>query len=137
MARISKDVKVELSKKIPVSNGNVNARNSAIQLLSRKPDARCTGLFIECLQDKSPRIRRAAAEGLGRIKDPIAVTPLLVALAQETEQTGQRALIEAVGKLGDISAIEPLQKLAKQKIAPLEKVLTKSLTRLTKIAQRQ
>ncbi len=48
-----------------------------------------------------------AAEALGRLGDPAAVEPLLVALA-DTEPQVQYAAAEALGRLGDARAVKPL-----------------------------
>lgn len=55
----------------------------------------------------SPRVRRQAAEALGRLGSPRAVEPLIVAL-RDREPEVRGAVAFALGQLGDARAVEPL-----------------------------
>ena len=51
--------------------------------------------WIAELKDKDPRIRQTAAEILGRLKDPRAIGPLILALVDEASEV-QEAVFEAL-----------------------------------------
>jgi len=67
--------------------------------LGRIGDARGRARLESLLVDGEPTVRRAAAFGLGLLKDKAAIAPLLAAAADPDEQTGELA-VEALGKLG-------------------------------------
>jgi HEAT repeat protein len=51
--------------------------------------------WIDALKDEDPRIRQTAAEILGRLKDPRAIGPLIVALPDEDPEVN-KAVFEAL-----------------------------------------
>jgi len=58
-------------------------------------------------KDMNRKVRRRAAEALGRIGDDRAVEPLIVALADMNDEDRQWAA-NALGRIGDDRAVEPL-----------------------------
>jgi HEAT repeat protein len=64
------------------------------------------GLITAIPSDKNTDVRRAAAEALGKIKDPRAVGPLLSAFKDE-HPVVHREAADALGKIGE-PAFEPL-----------------------------
>jgi phycoerythrocyanin alpha-cysteine-84 phycoviolobilin lyase/isomerase subunit PecE len=79
--------------------------------------AGCTAL-CDALFDESYRIpsggyplRRQAARALGQLKNPQAVTPLVKALACDTDLRLREAAIAALAAIGDQQAVTPLLQL--------------------------
>lgn len=57
-------------------------------------------LFLERLTDRDPNLRRAAAEGLGRLGDPSGLSAIEPILNNETSNVARAALTFAAQKLG-------------------------------------
>ena len=70
--------------------------------------------LIGALYEKEPFVRKKAAEGLGKLKDPRAVEPLIKALANESDYSTSVEIIEALAELGDWRAVEPIIKALDQ-----------------------
>jgi HEAT repeat protein len=62
------------------------------------------------LTHDDPRVRRRAAEALGRLQDAGAFESLVIAL-RDRDRTVQQAVIGALGAIGDPRAIPPLRQL--------------------------
>ena len=85
-------------------------RTDAIRLLTAKAgkDSRqATDALLKALDDPDVSVRSAAAEGLGELKDPRAVEPLL-ALLRRGAPGMEESLGVALGRLKDPRAVEPL-----------------------------
>ena len=65
------------------------------------------GYLIEALKDPHYGVRIAAAEGLGEIKDAVAVEPLILLLRDAREDV-RIAAVRALGHIGDRRSIRPL-----------------------------
>jgi hypothetical protein len=63
--------------------------------------------LIAALKDSDDKVRRSAAEALGKIGDSCAVEPLIAALKDSDYEVRWQAR-EALGKMGDPRAVEPL-----------------------------
>ncbi|MHC4153345.1 MAG: HEAT repeat domain-containing protein [Planctomycetota bacterium] len=61
----------------------------------------------KALNDKAPRVRRAAAETLGELKDTESV-PALTEMLKNEHYDVTRAAIAALGSIGDLRAVNPL-----------------------------
>ena len=68
--------------------------------------------LILLLGDEYYKIRRFAAEGLGKLGDRRAVEPLLKALETERESEVRVAEVRALGELGGPEAIEGLRRIS-------------------------
>lgn len=75
-------------------------------------EARQTAMpyLMTLLTRDDPRVRRSAAEALGRLHDAGALDSLVMALSDE-DRLVQRAAIGALGAIGDPRAIPPLREL--------------------------
>ena len=73
---------------------------SALDALARLAQASSAPLFKERLSDKDPNIRRAAAEGLGRLGDPAAIPALESGVTSDDSETVRVAMAFALQKLG-------------------------------------
>lgn len=87
------------------------ARRYAIYGLERRvavaPINASAKAVIPLLDDQDWWVRRAAAECLGRLGDPVAVSPLVAKLGHEDPYLVQAA-VRALGRIGDPSCQEPL-----------------------------
>jgi tetratricopeptide (TPR) repeat protein len=86
-------------------------RASAADALWYIGDRRAVPAMIEALEDPSLKVRGFAASGLGDLRDPAAVDPLLSLFAEledNREETKAR-IADALGKLGDPRAIPALE----------------------------
>ena len=73
--------------------------------ICKDKDAATTDVLLSGLEDKDPNTRTAAAEALGKLREPRAV-PLLVALLQDDEVAQAAAF--SLGQIGDSAAVPAL-----------------------------
>jgi HEAT repeat protein len=72
-----------------------------------------TPTLVALLDDASANIRNAAARGLGQIRDPAAVKPILAHLAKAApDHDFANALVVSLGTIGANEALPALEKLA-------------------------
>jgi HEAT repeat protein len=85
--------------------------------------------LIMALQYKEPTVRRAAAEVLGRIGDPCAVSSLLKAVKDDNQDVRSEAA-SALGKIGDPCSVEALIKLIDHKDKQVRHKTVESLVKI-------
>jgi HEAT repeat protein len=84
-------------------------RAFVVRLLGRTADTRLVEPLIDLLIGGSHMMQGAAAEALGWIGDPRAVSPLLLFLSEGEPSDALRELAaEALGRINDPRAVEPL-----------------------------
>jgi len=91
-------------------SGDAVERQTAIGEMAEKNFTLGVEEMIKALHDPSPRVRRQAAAGLGRLGDPAAVAELVHQLQFHPDLVEEET-IEALGDLGDEAAIPELIKL--------------------------
>jgi twitching motility protein PilT len=91
-----------------LSDPDVETRSAAVGIASFFDDPRVVPFAIPLLQDSDWWIRIAAADTLGRLKDPRAVEPLIAALADPEVKW---SAVEALGRIGDPRALNALGKM--------------------------
>ena len=86
-------------------------RRAALGSLAMMPDATSRPVFQQYLHDKDEKLRGAAAEGYGRLRDPADGAMLEQAWKDETKTSPRISLAFALVKLGNIqiSEFSPLQ----------------------------
>ena len=87
------------------------------------------GQMIANLSNPDASIRKTAADKLGRIKDPRAVEPLIVALKDDRDPTVRTSAAEALGTIGT-PAVEPLIAALKNKDAEVRWRVVESLGKI-------
>ncbi|MFZ5890387.1 MAG: HEAT repeat domain-containing protein [Myxococcota bacterium] len=97
-----------------LTNAEGELRNEIVALLGRfasaQPDPRLFEPLLSALDHGSPRCRRLAAAGLGKLGDPRAEAALLHALPEAPPDL-LRAIAEALGKVGSEKALSALAAL--------------------------
>lgn len=84
-------------------------RALVVRLIGRTADTRLVETFIDILIRDTQVMQAAAAEALGWIGDPRAVSPLLLFLSEGEPSNELRELAaEALGRIGDPNTVEPL-----------------------------
>ena len=83
----------------------------AVIVLGRIRAKEATELLVECLTDKDPGMRAAAAEALATIGDDRAMNPLVAALGDVYHV--RLWAVEGLARFGDSSCIAALEELAK------------------------
>ena len=88
-------------------------RRAALTAIARLPEAANRGPLSAYLSDKDPQLRGAAAEGLGRLKDPADLPALEKAFGEERDGSARLSLAFALVMLGklEVSEFSPLQYL--------------------------
>jgi HEAT repeat protein len=88
-------------------------RRAALAAIARLPDAANRGLLVAYLPDRDPQMRGAAAEGLGRLKDPADLPAIQKAFDDEKDGSARVSLAFALVMLGklEVSEFSPLQYL--------------------------
>jgi HEAT repeat protein len=92
---------------------NAKVKRAALSSLAMMPDGQSRPLFIEYLRDKDPRTRGAAAEGLGRLRNP-ADTATIDAVYKDEDKTSPRlsqAFALVMQGQTQLSEFSPLQYL--------------------------
>ena len=90
-----------------VKHGNPNIRGSVAVCLGRIEARGAASILLELLSDAEEWVQFSAVEGLGFLKDPIAVRPLLELIEKETGLV-REAAIDAVSRIaghGDSLAV--------------------------------
>ena len=67
--------------------------------------------LIEALNMKDGNARRLAASALGKLRNPLAVHPLMDLLTRETKPQVRQYAVKALGRIGDSRAIVLLEKI--------------------------
>ncbi len=67
------------------------------------------------LNDKKELVRREAAYALGKVRNPLAVNPLLQVFQKDKNAEVRNAAIVALGEIGDVSAIDALTRILQKK----------------------
>ncbi len=78
---------------------------------ARRPPAAARDQLRLMVGDSSPMVRLAVAEALVRVNDPMALEPILVQIAIETDPGIRRALAAALEPIRDIRAVPILNRL--------------------------
>jgi HEAT repeat protein len=88
-------------------------RRAALTSIAMLPDPASRDLFARYLRDKDDRLRGAAAEGLGRLKNPADLPTVESAYKDETKTSPRLSLAFAMVLLGhrEMSEFSPLQYL--------------------------
>jgi HEAT repeat protein len=92
---------------------NVKVKRAALSALSMMPDTRSRPLFTQYLRDKDARTRAAAAEGLGRLREP-GDTATIDAVYKDEDKTSPRlsqAFALVMQGQAHLSEFSPLQYL--------------------------
>jgi HEAT repeat protein len=69
---------------------------------------RLTARLIDCLSDRDNSVRAAAAAALGRLRETLAVEPLIETSQDLNSRPVREAACAALGELGDLRALETL-----------------------------
>ncbi|MEZ2298627.1 HEAT repeat domain-containing protein [Variovorax sp. RCC_210] len=111
-------------------DGDPFAKCDLAKALARRGGADALPVLIGLVQDRSGRVRAAAAQALGERPDPRAMTPLLALLGDDDEDVrGEAAL--ALAALADDRAIAPLAALLDDGWAPVRRRAVWALSFLT------
>ena len=86
-------------------------RREIIRAIVQKKSRMVVRSLIKALQNEDAAIRSGAAEALGLIGNPRAVTPLITMMNREDEKTVRREIITALGNIRDFEATSPLIKV--------------------------
>jgi len=90
---------------------NIKVKRSALTALAMLPDPAYRGIFLQYLHDRDDRLRGAAAEGLGRLKNPHDLTLLKQSWQEEGKPEARLSQAFAQVMLGntELSQFSPLQ----------------------------
>jgi HEAT repeat protein/beta-lactamase regulating signal transducer with metallopeptidase domain len=91
-------------------------------------DTTVVNALIARLKDENAGVRRAAAQSLGRLRDPRAVLPLIAVLADSDGEVRSTA-IEALANLEDPRAIGPIAGLLKDPVTDVKRNALSALSR--------
>ncbi len=80
-------------------------RQAACHSAGIHQDSKAERALIECLQAKSPPLRRKAATSLGQIRSKKAVPALLAGIEDSTDRLLEHALIYAMIEIGDADSL--------------------------------
>jgi HEAT repeat protein len=86
-------------------------RRAAMTSIAMLPDEGSRPLYVQCLKDKDERLRAAAAEGFGRLRDPKDLPMLEQAWQDEGKTNPRLSLAFALALLGktELSEFSPFQ----------------------------
>ena len=105
-----------------------NDRSDRTDAQCELPDQRAVEPLIQRLNDMNPDARIYAAKRLGALRDPRAVEPVILALANRNhEHMVRMAFIQMLGQLGDSRAVEPLAEITREKNNELRIAAIRSL----------
>jgi HEAT repeat protein len=90
---------------------NLKIKRAALESLAMLGDAAYRGIYLRNLRDRDEKLRGAAAEGLGRLKDPHDLSELQQAWKDEGRPGPRLSLAFALVKLGttEMSQFSPLE----------------------------
>ena len=90
---------------------NVKIKRAALESLAMLGDATYRGIYLQNLRERDEKLRGAAAEGLGRLKDPHDLSELQQAWKDEGRPGPRLSLAFALVMLGttEMSQFSPLQ----------------------------
>lgn len=117
-----------------------SGRGAVLRLLGRlnatTADPVITAALIAHLSDEDARVRRAAANALGKSRPAEAEATLAEALGRESDASARRAMVEALGKLGGETAMAELTGGAARETEARERaraslIVTRTLARKT------
>ena len=92
--------------------------------------------LLPLLQDRNELVRREAAYALGRVGNPVAVSPLLQILQRDKILEVRGAATVALGQIGDVSAIEALTQILRRRPREAEEFIRRSAAKsIGQIAQ--
>ncbi len=92
---------------------DAKVRRAALESLAMLPDEQTRSVFQQYLADKDDKMRAAAAEGFGRLRNPADLPTIEQAWKDETKGSPRVSMAFALVKLGrtEISEFSPLQSL--------------------------
>lgn len=95
--------------------------------------------LLPLLQDKKELVRREAAFALGKVRNPVAVNPLIAQFQKDKISDVKNACVAALGVIGDVSAVDALVRILQnrpKKENPADEFLRRSAARsIGQIAQ--
>jgi HEAT repeat protein len=109
--KLSKLVSLDELSKL-ADDQSPSVRQLVATVLSREAESKWTPVLIKLVQDKDIEVAREAANGLGKIGDEAARTPLLNALKVADKDSRQKfleALRDGIGGEGLVLALESVQ----------------------------
>lgn len=93
-------------------------------------------VLLPLLQDRAEFVRREAAYALGKVGNPVAVSPLLQILQREKIIEVRGAAAVALGQIGDVSAVEALTQILRRRLREEEEFIRRSAAKsIGQIAQ--
>ncbi|MHC4469515.1 MAG: HEAT repeat domain-containing protein [Planctomycetota bacterium] len=116
----------------------VQDRLEAVELLSVSASKSASSMIAKSLRDPSPKVRAAAARGLGVFGDKVALTRLLGAV--KSLKKDEATLIEvcaALGEIGAPAATDPLAGIAKREMSRNAALTKAAIAALGKIRDRE
>lgn len=128
LLKVQASVAVQLYTRAGVATPDELSRllRLAGQLVPRDDDGRLKELMLKHLSSAHARVRRAAANALGRLRSEESETALLEALGREEASTEEAsrdprvldAIVEALGKVGRERAARALAALPRNRVSP-------------------
>lgn len=110
-------------------SGDVTTREQAIRSVVQSNLSMAGDELIKALHDPSPRIRRQAAAGLARLRDPNAAEALLHQLVDHPDLVEEET-IDALGQLAGRDAIGPVTRLLKDPRSVIRRAAVRALGRI-------
>ncbi len=100
------------------------------------PSDEAAQVLVPLLNDKKELVRRETAYALGKVRNPVAINPLLQVMQKDKVLEVRNAAIIALGQIGEASAVDELVKLLQKKPKDKEVFLRRSAARsIGQIAQ--
>lgn len=97
---------------LTAKHADARVRRAAVAALARLGTPRSLHALQQALKDKTHAVRLAAAIGLGTIRNPRAVPPVIEALDKEDDPDVQGALLAALGSMPTSEAVDRLKRAA-------------------------
>ncbi|MEQ1822759.1 MAG: MFS transporter [Fimbriimonadaceae bacterium] len=110
-------------------SGDASLRAEAIASVADAGTSLAGDQIIKALHDPSPRVRREAAQALGRLNDPNATRALLHQLTEHPDLVEEET-VEALGHLGSPEAVAPLIKMLGSPRSLTRRAAAKALARI-------
>jgi HEAT repeat protein len=95
-----------------IHHGDARVRRETIVALPKIGGDDAVALLVRGLDDTEAGLRAAAALGLGLVKGPGGVAPLLARLARETDSEVLLEIVRALGRIADVRAVPALAERA-------------------------